>query len=244
MNQTNLTNNSSNINQNNFLNNNFNINQSNMMNNNFNINQNNMMNNNFNINQHNKINNNFNMYQNNIIIENQKLKNECDIYKKENEILKNDINKLKDENNRLNNELIKANKAISNSNFNLQHNPAIYNVINNLNEMIKMKDNIINDLKYKLQNNSGNINKYINIDKIMVVNFYSLDQKINCGIKCLENETFAELEEKLYQQDGYEEYRNTNNNFIVKGQIVLRFKTLKDNNIKNGDRIQLLNLEN
>ena len=72
----------------------------------------------------------------------------------------------------------------------------------------------------------------------MVVNFISSDQRINCGIKCLETDTFAEVEEKLYQQ--YNDCRETNNNFIAKGKLVLRFKKLSENGIKNGDRIQLV----
>jgi hypothetical protein len=37
----------------------------------------------------------------------------------------------------------------------------------------------------------------------------------------LKTETFAEVEEKLYKR--YEEYRETNNNFLAKGNLVLRF---------------------
>ena len=84
-----------------------------------------------------------------------------------------------------------------------------------------MKDDIINDLKNKLQN-SGNDNKLIHYNDILYVHFISQDQKINHAIKCLKTDTFAEVEERLYQQ--YEEYRETNNNFITKGKIVLRFK--------------------
>ena len=75
----------------------------------------------------------------------------------------------------------------------------------------------------------------------MVINFISSDQKINCGIKCMKTDLFAEVEEKLYQN--YEEFRETNNNFIAKGKIVLRFKKICDNDIKDGDFIQLLKLE-
>ena len=75
----------------------------------------------------------------------------------------------------------------------------------------------------------------------MVVNFISSDQKINYGIKCLKTDTFAEVEEKLYQK--YEEYRETNNNFISKGNVILRFKKIYENNIADGDKVELINLE-
>ena len=75
----------------------------------------------------------------------------------------------------------------------------------------------------------------------MVINFISTDSSIQEGINCLETDTFAEVEERLYQK--YDEFRNTNNSFAIKGRTILRFKTLKDNNIKNGDKILLLKIE-
>ena len=171
-----------------------------------------------------------------LIKENNRLRNELNTYKYENTNLKNRINQLKIDNDKLNTELFQANKIISNFKNNQQGNN---NIINNLNEMIKMKDDIINDLKNKLQNNTNN-NFNVNYNDILYVHFISQDQKINHAIKCLKTDTFAEVEEKLYQQ--YEEYRETNNNFITKGKIVLRFKKICENNIKDGDKIQLVNV--
>ena len=105
-----------------------------------------------------------------------------------------------------------------------------------------MKDDIINDLKNKLQNNGNNklINFNVNYNDILYVHFISQDQKINHAIKCLKTNTFAEIEEKLYKQ--YPQYRETNNNFITKGKNVLRFKKICENNINDGDKIQLVNV--
>ena len=142
----------------------------------------------------------------------------------------------------LNTELIKAYKLKIVPSFNnpQQNQKENNNIINNLNEMIKMKDKEIIELKSQLEK-SGNHKKSVNFDDIMVVNFISLDQKVNKGIKCLKTDTFAEVEEKLYQK--YEEYRETNNNFIAKGRIILRFKKIFENNINDGDKIELLKLE-
>ena len=148
--------------------------------------------------------------------------------------MKNKIKILTKENNKLRDDLIKANKTISNLNNNSQKN----NNINNLNNIIQNKDLEINNLKLQLENNK-NIN--VNYNDIIVIQFISTDQKINCAIKCLKTDIFAEVEEKLYQK--YEEYRETNNNFIAKGRLVLRFKKIYENNIKDGDKIQLLNVE-
>ena len=139
------------------------------------------------------------------------------------------------DNNKLNNELIKANKIISNFTNNQNNNIDINNKINNLNEMIKMKDIMINDLKNQLQKDE---HKTVDYADILFVHFISLDQNINYGIKCLKTDTFAEVEEKLYQK--YGEYRETNNNFTANGKEVLRFKTIADNKIGNGLPVTLI----
>ena len=134
-------------------------------------------------------------------------------YKHENKKLKKQINNLQQEINRLNEENQKLIKI-----------------------QLKNKDKEINDLKKKISN--GNIKQYVNYNDIMVVNFISGDGKINHGIKCLPTETFAEVEEKLYKI--YDEYRdNYNNTFLANGNVIKRFKTMSENNIKHGDKIQL-----
>ena len=74
----------------------------------------------------------------------------------------------------------------------------------------------------------------------MVVHFISGDGEINQGINCLPTEIFAEVEEKLYKI--YNEYRETNNIFLANGNVIKRFKTMSENKIKNGDKIQLQDL--
>ena len=142
----------------------------------------------------------------------------------------------------LNTELIKAYKLKIVPSFNnpQQNQKENNNIINNLNEMIKMKDKEIIELKSQLEK-SGNHKKSVNFDDIMVVNFISLDQKVNKGIKCLKTDTFAQVEEQLYKI--YGEYRETNNNFIANGTLVLRFKKMCENNIKDNDTIQLIAVE-
>ena len=171
--------------------------------------------------------------KNDLLIENQQLIIEIHKYKKENEDLKITVNNLKNDNEWLHNELIKANKIISEFKKIQSNQQSNDKEINNLKEQIKMKDIEIINLTYKLKNK-----KLINYDDIIVINFISTDQRINCGIKCLETDTFAEVEEQLYQQ--YNDFRETNNNFIANGKLVLRFKMLCENGIKNGDRVQLI----
>ena len=177
---------------------------------------------------------------------NSKLLNELNKYKSENEELKNEneelkteIEKLKEENNKLNNDLLKANKIISNFNNNQNDNHPNDKMISKLNKELLMKEDIINNLKNQIKNSNITENtKLFGYEDILFVHFISMDQKVNCPIKCLSTDTFAEVEEKLYQK--YAEYRETNNNFIAKGKVVLRFKKICENNIKDGDKIQLL----
>ena len=172
--------------------------------------------------------------------ENKKIKDELEHYKNEYDKLKKEYDKLKDDNEKLNNELIKAKKLISNID-NKSNENANLNEIINLKNIIFQKDNEILNLKLKLQNIDNNNNKSVNYNDILFVHFISSDQNINCGIKCLKTDTFAEVEEKLYQK--YEEYRETNNNFLAKGRIILRFKKIFENNINDGDKIELIKLE-
>ena len=112
-------------------------------------------------------------------------------------------------------------------------------MVKSLNDIIESQEKEINKLKLELQkNNINSTQNPINLDETMTINFYSLDQKINCKINCLKTDTFAEVEEKLYQR--YEEYRETNNNFIINGKLILRFKKIYENNINNEDKVQLL----
>ena len=172
--------------------------------------------------------------------ENKKIKDELEHYKNEYDKLKKEYDKLKVDNEKLNNELIKAKKLISNIDNKSIENANLNEIIN-LKNIILQKDNEILNLKLKLQNIDNNNNKSVNYNDILFVHFISSDQNINCGIKCLKTDTFAEVEEKLYQK--YEEYRETNNNFIAKGRIILRFKKIFENNINDGDKIELLKLE-
>ena len=101
-----------------------------------------------------------------------------------------------------------------------------------------LKENEINQMKLKLKNNKNNL---VNLDDVMVINFISTDSSIKKGIKCMETDTFAEVEEKLYQI--YDEFRNTNNAFTINGRTILRFKSLKENKVRDGDSVLLFKIE-
>ena len=71
----------------------------------------------------------------------------------------------------------------------------------------------------------------------MVVNFILEDFLVNCGIKCLSKDTFAEVQEKFYNK--FDNLRNTKNIFMTNAKPVLRFKKTSENNIRDCDVLQL-----
>ena len=163
-------------------------------------------------------------------LEIQKLKNEYNIQiNLNNELnsLKNNIQQLKIENENIKNENNNLKLLLNNK----KNNEIYINEINKLKQLIIDKDNIIKELKLQKIDK-----KKIYIDDIIVINFASIDQSVRTGIKCLPDNTFAEVEEKLYQK--FDEFRNTNNIFWFNGNNpILRFKKIKENNIKDGDTI-------
>ena len=171
------------------------------------------------------------------------MKEDLDKYKKENEQLKLNLDKYRIENDKLKADLLKANKIISGIQNNQNSNNELKNLRDEYNKLkyeLTLKENEIKDLKDKIQNNSIEDMK-VNYKDIMVINFISMDSTVQCGIKCLPTDIFAEVEEKLYQR--FDNLRNTNNMFMANAKPVLRFKKIFENNIKDGDVLQLHKLE-
>ena len=167
-------------------------------------------------------------YQNKI----KDLKNELNDYKNENEKLKVELNNYISENKIIKDELNNLKKLKETFREKLNKNE---NKIKNLtDENTKLKNELL-----KVDINSTNAEKLSEEDNnIISLNFISDDQKINYNIKCLKTDIFFEVEEKLYQK--YEQLRETDNNFIINGKTVLRFKKIYDNDIKDGDTIKLI----
>ena len=146
------------------------------------------------------------------------------------------------ENNKLKNELTKSIQIISNIQNNQINNNELKKLkdeINNLKNQLNIKNNEIKEIKEIKNNINIKDEPKYNINDIIVINFNAAE--VNYGIKCLADETFAEVEEKLYKK--YNNLRETNNMFTVNAKPILRFKKIKENNIKDGDIIQLIKLE-
>ena len=139
----------------------------------------------------------------------------------ENEKIKNNNNKEEKNDIELNKDKNNNKKDFNDNNKDIKEN-----------ENINIKDN--NNNKEDLQANQNC--KDSNDTKISLF-FESVDQKIKETIVCQSNESFHILEGILYEK--YPQYKESENYFIVNGVKVNRFKTLKENNIKNGDKIVL-----
>ena len=109
--------------------------------------------------------------------------------------------------------------------------------------MIKQKNNELNKVNEQLNNLkaesiNSNFKEFLPGEEVIAIMFKSNDQKIDYCLPCKNTTTFVKIEEKLYEE--YPEYKETDNYFLVNGNRVKRFKTVKENNIKNGKPVILI----
>ena len=136
---------------------------------------------------------------------------------------------MKYENHRLESEL-------NNNTQNLKNNQL---EINELKLALTNKNNVINNLNNEMENLRLNNNKNILVDKneMLVIQFKSIDQKVDMSYECQKNDTFVRIEERLY--DDYPQFKDLNTYFTVNGRVVKRVRNMIDNEIRNHDKILL-----
>lgn len=159
-----------------------------------------------------------------------KLNNELKKKVEENKNLISELTEGKNEISRLNNELIKE------KNNNEKLNKKIIEIEKQLNEEkekylkeLKEKDKIIEDLKLRYPF------PLLQGEKLMTVNFVSHDDKIHYSIICKNSDQFIRLEKLLYEK--YPCFSNSEYNFFVKGNKIMKDKSLDYNNINNNEII-------
>ena len=108
---------------------------------------------------------------------------------------------------------------------------------------VLIKKIINSDLKVELEPDDINYCRNNNYKKFdgLVVNFISDDLSINYRCICLRNDNFSRLEEKLYQD--YPELSYKNIYFVVRGNLINRSLTIKENKINNGDIIIIMEIK-
>ena len=183
---------------------------------------------NTNISQINQLNNNIqfnnNYYENQINILNNKLIQE----RNNNQTLINENNNLKSKINNLNTEINKLNDKIKL----LENNLSIKNMeIQNY----KSKNNI---------NIKNEITSILPGEKIIGVNFVSMgiNDIGHYNLVCKDSDLFVRLEERLYED--FPQFKEYETYFEVKTKRIKRFKTLKENNIKSNDVINVFIIDN
>ena len=146
--------------------------------------------------------------------------------KKQNAIYKNKINELE--------------KKIKNLELIIQEKD---NKINEYNKIQEFK-NLTNDNNYinKIKELEKEIEKYKNYcllpgEKLITINFISIDQTISFSTFAKKTDNFAKLEMSLYEY--YPQYKESENYFLVNGKKINRHKTLEDNKINDNDILTL-----
>ena len=117
-----------------------------------------------------------------------------------------------------------------------------------LNKKISELENILNEqinknsqLTKKVKELEAKLSRYpfelLEGEKIISVIFYSVSFKIHTSLICKNTDLFVNVEIKLYEE--YPNARRNNNYFTVNGRRIDKYKSLKENNIKENDVILL-----
>ena len=76
-------------------------------------------------------------------------------------------------------------------------------------------------------------------EKVISINFQSTDQTIfNYSLPCKNTDIFIYVEEKL--NEDFPQLKDRHYYLINRGNIIKRFKSIDDNNIKNNDVISIM----
>ena len=171
----------------------------------------------------------------------------------------NELNNLRIENQKLKTDNENLKKALANANqvnqinqMNIQNSQININEINKLRNELILKENEINKIRQELLSKKNEINelklkskekeKKFGLDEIIVIKFVSTNQVINYHtVLCTKDDLFANVEEKVYQK--FADFRKTNNTCLGNGNTILKFKTIGENNLQNGDVVQILTPE-
>ena len=159
--------------------------------------------------------------------DNENLITEIRALKKENENLKKKVQSLNNENQILKNENANLKKNLDNLN-----EEKIKELNEKLKKLIEEKKETDNYLASKLDNNTSELKNYNELpsgEKLVAVNFISVDQRVNHSIVCKNKTNFFEIENSLYKK--YPEYSENDNFFMFHGLKINRWKTLQQNGI-------------
>ena len=111
------------------------------------------------------------------------------------------------------------------------------NKIIELQRTIDKKNQEISQLYARINNNSSGV-KFMPGDNIISIAFISVNQKIlNYNRAYKDTEIISRIEEELYNE--YPEFKEKETYLMLNANKIKRFKSLKENNVKDGDVIQV-----
>ncbi len=100
---------------------------------------------------------------------------------------------------------------------------------------VNLNKSIIMQLLQKLKLSHQNI--ILPTEELISVIFQTPKNDVHCSIVCKDTDTFVNVECSLYKK--YPQYLGSEQYFIVNGKIINKYKTLKENGIKDSDIILL-----
>jgi hypothetical protein len=157
--------------------------------------------------------------------------------KKKNNTLNEQIQLLNTKYKNLNKVLENAKKTINDLNRKLLNYNNLYNNNIQLQKKIDIKNQEIIQLNPRINNNSNGM-IVMPGDKVIGIGFISVNKKIQNYIRAFKDtEIIARIEENLYNE--YPEFKEKETYLMVRANKIKRFKTLKENNIRDGDVIQV-----
>ena len=163
---------------------------------------------------------------------NTELLNQLSEEKMKNEAIINELNIERKKKEEVNNEKKKIDELTNK--LKLYENTSSENI-----NKIKELQRLLNDKKIELKELRTKFPDLKSVakqgDKIIVVNFVSINQDIQFPIACKNTDIIERLEEKFYNE--YPKYKKYNTYLTNNGKIIKRFKSLDENGIKNGSSI-------
>jgi hypothetical protein len=163
--------------------------------------------------------------------------------KNKNNRLSEQIQSLTNNYNLLYKELENAKRTINDLNTRLLNQNNQNNNIVQLQRLIDIKNQQINQLNMRINSISNNSNDrsgiiYMPGDKIIGIGFAGVNQQIqNYSRAYKDTEIVSRVEEELYNE--YPEFKEKDTYLMLRANKIKRFKTLRENNIRNGDIIQV-----
>ena len=132
----------------------------------------------------------------------------------------------------------KSSSFIEFTKFRSLENAKLHSEIEDKEKQNKVLSDRIIDLENQLKGLQPEISS-TSSEESMTIKFSSSDEKIkDYEIKCKESDTFVDIEKKIYKN--YPQYKDEEPTFKLNGKKIKRFKTIKENEIKDNDVINII----